>query len=105
MDYENKTRFKMIGEQKSKVFDKRKKPKKVVDIKAKIRQASTELNDSDEYDNALSHIHGDPVRRPPDSMMHLNNIKEEWDAIPQAFQLNMMNKNDPEDYTIMCRQR
>ena len=98
---ENKTRFMMIGDNKSnvKTFVKRKKPQKVCDMKAKIRQVSTELNDPDEYDDTLSHIHGDPVRRPPDSLTHLNNIKEEWDAIPEAFRLSMMNKDDPEDHT------
>ena len=53
----------MIGDNKSnvKTFVKRKKPQKVCDMKAKIRQVSTELNDPDEYDDTLSHIHGDPV--------------------------------------------
>lgn len=97
---ENKTRFRMIGEQKSnvKTFTKRKKPKDTGDMKAKIRQAAAELNDADEYDDSLP-IHGDPIRNVPDSLMHLNNIKEEWDAIPEAFRLNLMNKGDPEDHT------
>lgn len=57
-----------------------------------------ELQDPDEYDDSLD-IHGDPVRRPPDSLMHLKRIKEEYNAIPEAFRLNLMNKDDPEDHT------